>query len=183
VSVKETRREALLNAATEILTTNPTASLADIASHAGIGTATLHRYFSSREDLLLALGYRALDAIGGAIVESRVEEGTATEALTRLIDALVPLADRLYVLMNDSTLDTHPEFIEADRITQEPILKLIKRGQKSGELRSELPADWILHQMNFALYATWIAIYEGEVAPRHASKLLTATLLGGIATS
>lgn len=180
-SSKDARRTHLLNAAGELLATHPAASLAEIAEYAGIGKATLHRYFHSREDLMLALGYRALETVAAAIAASAPEQGRAVEALTRIVDALVPLGDKLYFLVSESALDTHPDFVAADRASQEPILRLIQRGQAAGELRTDMTAEWILHYLNYALFAAWHSVHEGFVARKDAGRLLVNTLLGGIA--
>jgi AcrR family transcriptional regulator len=179
--IKEARRTELLNAAGELLTRKPAASLAEIAEYAGIGKATLHRYFASRDDLMLALGYRALALIGEAIAASELERGSVAEALTRLIEALVPLSDKLHFLLQENIFDTHPDFVAADRALQEPVVRLIQRGQASGELRADLPADWMLRLMNYALFATWEGVFDGFVARREAPRLLATTLLEGIA--
>lgn len=181
-AAKDTRRIEILNAAGELLATRPTASLADIADHAGIGKATLHRYFASREDLMLALGYRALELIGQAIASTQPEQGTAQDALLRIIEALVPLGDKLHFLLNESVLDTHPDFTTADRLSQEPVLRVLQRGQAAGELRTDLTAEWMLHLWNYALFATWQSVQQGFVARRDAARLLTTTMLSGIAT-
>lgn len=177
---KDIRRTELLNAAAELLALHPTASLSEIAAHAGIGKATLHRYFPGRDELMLALGYRALEEVSAAIQTAALSSGTTHEALARLIAALVPLGDKLYFLLYEPVLDTHPDFIAADQATQQPILHLIQRGQAAGELRTDLTADWILHQMNYALFATWQIVHQGAVARRDAPRLLTTTLLHGI---
>ncbi len=179
-SSKEARRTELLNAASELLAVQPTASLADIAAHAGISKATLHRYFASRDDLILALGYQALAIIAAAISDCRPDADSAPVALTRIIHTLVPLADKLNFLINEPILDTHPEFLAADEATQAPILDLLKRGQAAADLRADLPAEWMLHHINFAVFATWYAVHEGSIAPKHAADLLVKTLLGGI---
>jgi AcrR family transcriptional regulator len=177
---KDERRTALLNAATELLARNPAASLAEIADYAGIGKATLHRYFAGREELMLALAERALYAVTDAIAHSEPEHGTAIEALTRIIEALVPLGDKLYLLLNDSALANHPDVAAAEMTSRAPMLALIQRGQASGELRTDLAAEWLLHQMDYALFATWQAVQDGWVARKEAARLLTKTLLGGM---
>lgn len=180
-SLKDERRLELLNAASELLATRPTASLAEIADYAGIGKATLHRYFAGREDLMLALGYRALERIAEMISASEPDQGSAVEALTRVVEALVPLGDKLHFLLSEPILDSHPDFAVADRTVQEPVLRLIQRGQASGEFRSDLSADWMLYHLNFVLFATWQSVHDGFVARRDAPRLLLMTLLGGIA--
>jgi AcrR family transcriptional regulator len=180
-SRKDARRAALLNAAGELLAKHPTASLAEIADYAGIGKATLHRYFASRDDLMLALGYRALETVAAAIDACEPERGPVIEALTRVIEALVPLGDKLHFLLSEPILDTHPGFTAADRASQHAVRRLIERGQVGGELRSDLSAEWMLHHLNYALFATWQSVHDGFVARRDAPRLLATTLLGGIA--
>jgi AcrR family transcriptional regulator len=180
VSAKDARRSELLNAATELLVTRPTASLAEIADYAGIGKATLHRYFASRDDLMLALGYRALEVVAQAIEASQPGRGSAIEALTRIIEALVPLGDKLHFLLSESVLDSDTDFNASERQSQAPLLRLIEQGQAAGELRADLSAEWILHQMNYALFAAWRAVHEGFAARRDAPRMLVTTLLDGI---
>lgn len=180
MALKDQRRHDLLNAASELLAIKPTASLADIADYAKIGKATLHRYFPTRDDLMLALGYRALEDVARIITDCRLEEGTVLEALTRLIEALIPLGDKLHFLLHDTSLDHDAEFAVAEATTNVPILTLIQRGQAAGELRSDLSAEWMLYHLNYALFATWQSVHEGFVARREAAHLLTTTLLVGI---
>lgn len=68
-SVKDNKRKAILDASTELLAFKPTATLQEIADHAGIGIATLHRYFSTRELLLDALALNAIGLVDEALGE------------------------------------------------------------------------------------------------------------------
>lgn len=175
----EKRKQALLDAASELLAINPTASLAEIAAHANIGKATLHRYFASRDDLILALGFRAIEMVGQAIVAAKLEEGTVSEALTRLMDGLIPLADKVYFMLSEPSVNYNADLTEAERIISLPVEKLVERGQASGELRADLPKEWLLHVLDYLLYATWHAVYIGELAKRDATPLLLTTFLQG----
>ncbi|MBL8152841.1 MAG: hypothetical protein JNM70_01555 [Anaerolineae bacterium] len=60
-------------------------------------------------------------------------------------------------------------------------MQAIRRGQSTGEVRTDLTAEWILHHMNYALFATWQSVHDGFVARRDAPRLLATTLWGGIA--
>lgn len=176
---KDTRRADILNKASELLARQPAATLAEIADYAGIGKATLHRYFASREDLILALGYRALDLVARAIEATAPEQGSALDALRRVIDALVPLGDKLHFLLSEPVLDTHPDFNAADQATEAPILRLIQQAQIEGDLRADLSAEWMLYVMNYALFAAWQSVHDGAVARRDAPRLLATTLFDG----
>jgi AcrR family transcriptional regulator len=180
-TLKDSRRLELLHAASELLVQNPAASLADVADYAGIGKATLHRYFPSREDLMIALAQRAYQSVTEAIESCELERGTPTEAFARLMEAMVPIGDKAFFLLREDTLGSHPALDAADAATRTPVLALIQRGQSSGAFRADLHADWILHHMDYALFATWQAVHDGAVARKEAARLLVTTLLGGIA--
>lgn len=182
LSLTDTRRVQVLDDVAELLALNPTASLVEIAAYAKIGKATLHRYFSSREELMLALGFQALELISKALENCQLEQGSVIEALTRAVQALVPLGDKLHFLLSEPILDHHPGFTAADRSTQEPVLRLLQRGQSSGELRPDLSPEWMLHILNYALFAAWHSVHEGTVAKRDAPRMLLTTILRGIAT-
>ncbi|GAB4121960.1 MAG: TetR/AcrR family transcriptional regulator [Roseiflexaceae bacterium] len=177
------RRMALLDAAADLLATNPSASLAEIAAHAKIGKATLHRYFESREALVLALALRSLAAIQQAIAASRPAEGPLDQALLRLAEALVPLGDKLHFLLSEPMIDQDPTIDLADRDAQAELRAALHERQTRGELREDLSIDWILQSMNWLLFAMWHALQHGMVARRDAPKMLVTTLLGGIAAS
>jgi AcrR family transcriptional regulator len=179
-SVKESRRSEILNAASELLAQNPTASLAEISAHAGISNATLHRHFEGRDALMLALAVQIFDQIIDVIHRAEPDQGTATQAFTRIIEALVPLGDKVFFLIREKSLDLPPELDAADQATRAPIRRIIERGQASGEFRAELNADWIMQHLDYALYAMWQAVHDGWVARKEAPRLLVSTLLGGI---
>lgn len=178
----EPRRLHILDAAATLLAAKPTASLAEIAASAGIGKATLHRYFPSRESLLLALAHRALALISDVIRLSALENGTVTEALQRLITALIPLGDKLYFLLNEHIWDIDPSLPVAEQAVQQPVLMLLQRGQANGEVRADLSLTWLMYWLNFTLYGAWQAIHDEVLAKREAPYLVVESLLRGITT-
>ena len=100
--LKPSSLDAILEAAFELLASNPGASLADIATRAGVGRATLHRYFSSRDDLLLALAKAAMREMDDAVAAACADCPTHSDALYRSLEALVPLGDRYRFLANSA---------------------------------------------------------------------------------
>ncbi|WP_327091396.1 TetR/AcrR family transcriptional regulator [Nonomuraea sp. NBC_01738] len=63
-------REEIVTAAIHHLNEVPTASMTELAEAVGVSRATLHRHFTSRDELLIALGRRALE--GWALVHDRI---------------------------------------------------------------------------------------------------------------
>ena len=51
----------LLDVAAAVLVADPAASLAEVAEAAGIGRTTLHKHYATRDDLVRAVGHRAID--------------------------------------------------------------------------------------------------------------------------
>ncbi len=180
LNLREERRLQILDAAAELLAKRPTASLAEIADHTGISKATLHRYFVSREALLTALAMRALALVSVAIAACRLTEDAAPDALRRLTEALIPLGDKVYFLLNEHIWDINPALATAEEVVQAPIMQLIQRGQAEGSLRADLPIAWIMYTLDFMLFAAWQAIYDGNIARRDAAHLVLESLLGGI---
>ncbi|MBZ0283386.1 MAG: TetR/AcrR family transcriptional regulator [Anaerolineae bacterium] len=178
-SLLEKRKHELLDAASALLAINPTASLAEIAAHAGIGKATLHRYFASRDDLILALAIRSLTLLEEVITSARLGEGSFTQAFERLVEGLIPLADKFFFLLSEPVVNYDPHLAKAEQEVGLPVEKLVERGQQSGELRTDIPVKWILHVLDYLLYATWHAVYKGELAKNDAPGLVMTTLLQG----
>ena len=71
---KDEKRKKILEHATQCLAEKPNASLNEVAQNAEIGIATLHRYFATREDLITAISYRALELVNEAIIEINFSE-------------------------------------------------------------------------------------------------------------
>ncbi|WP_231634010.1 TetR/AcrR family transcriptional regulator, partial [Streptomyces clavuligerus] len=80
-------RERVLRAAAALLARKSTATMDEVAKAAGIGRATLHRHFAGRDALVRALEEFGLRELEAAVEEARPDEGSAPEALRRLIGA------------------------------------------------------------------------------------------------
>src|SRR3712207_5886556 len=85
-----------------------------LADAAGVSRATLFRRFPSRAALVAGLCEAAAQAFGRAVDAACLEEGTPTEALTRVIDALGRLASVVGLL----GLQPLSEHVEASLLAQ-----------------------------------------------------------------
>ena len=173
-------REQALSAAARVLSMRPGSSLQDIADEARIGRATLHRYFPTRDALVRALAHDAIGRTAEAIHEADLGRGPASEALRRLVGALMPLGDRFHYLLHEPFLESDPQIAQESARLFAPISELLRRGQEQGAFRADLSVAWSAILFESTLYAAWQAIHKGDLAPNQATDVVMATLLGGL---
>jgi AcrR family transcriptional regulator len=172
---------AIVEAAMRVLADRPGASMTEIAEASGLGRATLYRHFRTRADLVHAIQQQALEAAGRAIAACALDNYPAPAALRRAVEALIGVGDRYRVLARVATLD--PRMLEQQQNVARPLLKTIRRGQRTGELRRDLPAPWVLASMGNLLVLARREIGTERLKPDDATRLVTTTLLDGVAYS
>src|SRR6478672_8616132 len=106
---KQERHHAILDAAERLLSRSKdrVASVAEVADEAGLAKGTVYLYFPSKEELLLALHERNLDAFFSAFhaLVAREPRGTLDDLLALTFEHIVrrplflPLAARSLALM------------------------------------------------------------------------------------
>lgn len=175
-------RDDLLRAAADYLGRRPNATQDEIAAAVGVSRATLHRHFSGRVALMAALEELAIAEMGTVIDNARLREGSAAEALRRLVTACEPVSPYLALLYSQSQEDPTACLEVWDEIDGQ-ITDLFLRGQRDGEFRPELPAAWLTEAFYSLVAATDWSIRVGRVAPRDASRIITDLLLNGVRPS
>ena len=169
---------AIVDAAAHMLASDPATPMQDIAEAAGVHRATLYRHFPAREDLIAALHRRALEEAEEAVRASRIEEGTATEALERVIVALSAVGDRYRMLVHEAGKD--PDLCEQEDRLGALLRSLVLRGQAEGSLRPELDPDWTLVALKGVMMAGLEGAAEGSFDASQVPGLVLATVLDGI---
>lgn len=174
-------RRAILDAATSVLAKNSGASLGDVATAAGVGRTTVHRYFPERSDLVRALGADVLEKVAAATERARVESGAALDALERLCQELFELGDALSLVFDDSlSAAWNWEGWEEDTDADRALVRLVERGQAKGEFDTELDAQWIAEVLWALLYAAWERSRQGST--KHEALTLCLRTLRKAAT-
>jgi AcrR family transcriptional regulator len=89
---RETRRADLVAAAVAAIDEHgPSASIAQIATSAGVSKPVLYRYFSDKEDLYRAVGRWGADQVTRALVPALVEPGPMRDRVYKACDAYFTL--------------------------------------------------------------------------------------------
>lgn len=179
-------RDEVLAAAQRHLNVDPRASMAVLAAAAGVGRATLHRHFASRDALLHELGTRSLDrweqSLDAADAEGAAASGTAAtiEACVRdLFARYLADSDEFGFALTDSYLTSAPDLrARSDRLAERE-RDLLAAGQAAGVLRDDVPPRWLGHAVYGLLVAAREAVREGDVARRELDELVLSTFLKG----
>jgi TetR/AcrR family transcriptional repressor of mexCD-oprJ operon len=155
--------------------------MAEVAGAAGLARATLYRHVPTRADLVAAIRAQAYDDAGAAIAASRLEEGTASEALRRLVAGLVAVGDRYRFLQNETAGEPAgtTRSKREDQLRQ-PVLAMIRRGQESGEFASDLTPRWVARTLGALIPEALRAIAAGELSSSEAAALVYRTTLRGL---
>ena len=131
----------IVEVAARVLGEQPHAVMADVAAAADVSRATVYRHFPTREALIAAIQLQAVEASEHALRACRLEEGSATDALHRLCDAWLEVAER-YAFAQLSAQAMDDETREhRRRILGDPLRALIERGKAAGEFSPDLATD------------------------------------------
>ncbi|NGP07338.1 TetR/AcrR family transcriptional regulator [Rhodococcus sp. 14C212] len=172
-------RASILDAAIEVLNTEPDASVEAVAATAGVTRQTVYAHFPSREQLLAAVLDYLTDEAVAAMDAADLDTGPAMDALLRLLEAGNRTFGRYPVLLQKlSSLAVSPHTNHqrhapvADRLK-----RIIQRGQKTGEFDNQLSPDWLVAVTIKLGHTASEEVDAGRMSGNEASEALHTSLL------
>lgn len=171
-------RDHVLRTAAALLTRKSTATMDEVAKAAGISRATLHRQFAGRDALVRALEALGIAECEAALDAARPDEGTASDAVRRLVREIEPAAALLAFLYSENQLFEGEQNAGWTRI-DDRIAALFRRGQAAGEFRIDLTPTWLTEALYGLLASAAWAVSEGRVARNDFHHMIVELLLGG----
>ncbi|MGP3958786.1 TetR/AcrR family transcriptional regulator [Nonomuraea sp. 3N208] len=181
-------REQIMTAAIRHLNKDPSASMAQLADAVGVSRATLHRQFSSREELMLALACRGHDQWEHVQLAAGLDAATASgdremleKALNALLTGLIEVADEYGFGLTDYALAVHPELSRRAEQLEEREIAFYTAAQRAGLLSAQLPVRWLSDVVYGLLVAVRDGLRRGDIARRDAPRLLLETFAHGAA--
>ena len=179
-------RQTILNAAAQLFEVHGFAntSIAGIMQAAGLGVGTFYNYFSSKEDVLLTLAKNLREEVEKNISETCGVHQSSPELLERCCVCTAQLIDEnrfiLPLFLSASEHSDKPEQIPQSLSPgfRELFEKIILRGQRRGEFRSDVPAN-IISEMIHSIYQT-TAFSKLEISFKENIRLKVKILLKGI---
>lgn len=166
----------IVAAARTSLSEDPDATIDAIAAAAGVGRMTLYGHFKTRAELVEAALVDALRA--GEETLSAVDlGGDARDALNRLLASSWAL-----VAESAALLAAAQGVLPAGRIRDlhvgpgQRIEELIRRGQREGAFRTDLPIEWLVNVVHYVLHGAAEENRGGRIKTTDVAVVVTTTV-------
>lgn len=154
--------------------------MSDLAEAAGVGRATLYRYFPTRESLLSALVVAAQDEAVRRLREAGLEAVAFPEALARAARGLVAIGTRFVVLAREQPVaKSAPD--DSELVAH--VSGLLGRGQAEGRLRDDVPLEWLVQVFGSTLLAGIDYGHRHGLGTEDVAVLVAAQFLQGASRS
>ncbi|MFF9808115.1 TetR/AcrR family transcriptional regulator [Streptomyces coeruleorubidus] len=149
-------REAILDATAQLVEAGGLRSvtMSQVAERTGIGRATLYKYFSDVDAVLLAWHERQITGHLQHLAEVRDHAGTAGERLEAVLRSYAAIARQRHGGELAALLHQGEHITHAERHLTGIVEDLIAQGAQAGDLRADVPpaelAPYCLHALNAA---------------------------------
>ena len=153
-----------------------------LAPAMGIGRATLHRHFPTRDALVAAMALDALDRVSTAIDACLPIEGPVADAMLRIAATVIPLADEVRILDAGASVWDLRGLNDRWYSVTTVIEDLVRRGQSEGDIRPELSPAWVADLFVGTSWTAAVAIHDGRLAANDAPGLVVDATLRGVGT-
>jgi TetR/AcrR family transcriptional repressor of mexCD-oprJ operon len=172
---------AILDAGVACLSRNPQANTAEIARAAGVGRVTLYGHFPSREALVDAVVAHAIARANEALDTVDLTTGTAPQALARLAGSSWQILSEHRHLMQAGQQHLGPARMRAHHGgPMARVGELVARGQKAGDIRTDLPRAWLVTTYYALLHAAAEEVNAGHLDPAQAGDVVATTVTAAL---
>ena len=169
-------RRAVLDAALDVLTASPDASLGDIATRAGVSRRTVYGHFSSREDLLAELA-RDVGAAASERLAAVPTPDDPLEALAAFVHATSALVASHHRLADLSRAPGVREQVSAaTEAVRTRLRELVVGAGEQVDLRGAGP-DAVVRLVRAMQWGLFDAVSQGEIAEEQAAVVATRSVL------
>jgi AcrR family transcriptional regulator len=173
----------ILDAAVEVLASDPEASMAEIGRRADVVRATIYAHFPTRDSLLEAVTERAIAEVTQAMAAAEPNRGDPAEALGRVLATAWRELGRFHALVGINTRRPQAELRRLHRPVLALLQPLIERGQRAGTFRSDIPAQWHLSMLLALIHAASGELQAKRFPAAEIEPALVTTVLGALSAT
>jgi AcrR family transcriptional regulator len=172
----------IVSGARAALSRDPDATVDDIAKAAGVGRMTLYGHFRTRPELVETALRDALRA-GEEVLAGIDLDGDARAAMSRLLASSWGL-----VAESAALLTAAQRVLPAGRLREmhagaaDRVAELIRRGQRQGVFRTDLPLTWLVNTVHYILNGAAEENRTGRLPDVEVAGVVITTVLSVLAT-
>ncbi|MGQ4490793.1 TetR/AcrR family transcriptional regulator [Streptomyces sp. 372A] len=171
--------QTILEAAERVLATDPAATMGQLAQAAGVARTTVHRRFATREALLDELTGWAARQFADAVDSARPDAAPPLVALYQVTANVLRVKTDWSFAMNRAVEDAHAEAARTHAEVRATCIRLFRRAQEAGVLRSDIDLDWTRRIYYALIHEAAKEGAEGGDADALATRVVD-TLLRGV---
>ncbi|MDD1139403.1 TetR/AcrR family transcriptional regulator [Pseudomonas sp. TNT2022 ID233] len=174
--------DQLLKSLTLAVANRPRATMKELAQHAGVSKATLHRYCGTRENLIAKLEEHAEGMLRRIVCNAGLQNLESLEALRGLIRGHLAHRELLAFLM----VQYRPDFLDPERggrrweFYLEALDGFFLKGQQAGLFRIDITAAIFTELFISLVYGLVDAELRGRAAHADSARTLERMFLNGV---
>jgi len=174
-------RAHILETAMVVFAADPLATVDEVATAAGVGRATIHRHFPTRDQLRQAVWLGALEHLRGALATAGLDALEPPLALDRMLEVILAESVAYRVLIRVGVeIDNEVDAAFEELLGQ--VGEVIDRARADDLIEADMTTAWVADAWSgVALVALeWVA--DGRLDERGAVELVRRTLWAGVGT-
>ncbi|MDX6479556.1 MAG: hypothetical protein QOG85_66 [Gaiellaceae bacterium] len=173
--------EAIVTGALDALSSDPDASMAEIARRAGVVRATIYMHFPTREALLDAVMENATTQVAEATRAAEPARGDPAEALERVLRATWKQLDQFHAVLGINIGRLSPSELRRRHLPiTSQYIPLLERGQAAGVFRSDVSAEWLIAVVRAIVHTASLELQGGRLSPSTVERTMLTTALAAI---
>jgi AcrR family transcriptional regulator len=175
--ISERSEAAILDAAERLLRQRLEPSISAVASEAGVSRPTVYAHFSDRDRLIEALVERTVERTMEAVASADPDEGSADEALNRVLAASWDELGRHEDIARASAAHLGAKALRRAHGSARAVIgELVERGQREGAFRTDMSSGWLVTVCLALIHAAAEEVREGGLDTRAAFDALSSSV-------
>jgi TetR/AcrR family transcriptional repressor of mexCD-oprJ operon len=174
--------ESILDAAEALLQAGTAASIAAVATRAGVSRVTVYAHFATRDAILEAVVERAVDRATTTFDKAAAGASSAAEALERTVTASWATLGRHTAIAEAAAAQLSSDALrKTHEAAHGRVRQLLEDGRNRGEFRTDVPVAWLVSVFHTLLHAAGDDVRAGRLDGDDALNALLTTLRAAFA--